>query len=84
MEAVPGYQAGRGSVHLVSLGSEKRIIAAVSAPRIRVLLAEDHHVVRAAIASLLGKEADLEVVGEISEASAYLSRSASGPGGGGR
>ena len=34
-----------------------------------MLLAEDHHVVRAAIASLLGKEADLEVVGEISEAS---------------
>jgi DNA-binding NarL/FixJ family response regulator len=41
----------------------------VDAPRIRVLLAEDHHVVRAAIASLLGKEPDLEVVGEISEAS---------------
>ena len=41
----------------------------MDAPRIRVLLAEDHHVVRAAIASLLGKEPDLEVVGEISEAS---------------
>jgi DNA-binding NarL/FixJ family response regulator len=44
----------------------------VETPRIRVLLAEDHHVVRAAIASLLGKEADLEVVGEISEASGLL------------
>jgi DNA-binding NarL/FixJ family response regulator len=44
----------------------------VERPRIRVLLAEDHHVVRAAIASLLGKEADLEVVGEISEASGLL------------
>jgi DNA-binding NarL/FixJ family response regulator len=41
----------------------------MNGPRIRVLLAEDHHVVRAAIASLLGKEPDLEVVGEISEAS---------------
>ena len=39
---------------------------------IRVLLAEDHHVVRAAIASLLGKEADLEVVGELSEASGLI------------
>ena len=35
----------------------------------RILLAEDHHVVRAAIASLLGKEADLGVVGELAEAS---------------
>jgi DNA-binding NarL/FixJ family response regulator len=57
---------------LVFLGSEKRIIPAVDAPKIRVLLAEDHHVVRAAIASLLGKEADLEVVGEISEATGLL------------
>ena len=40
--------------------------------RIRVLLAEDHHVVRAAIASLLGKEADLEVVGELSDASGLV------------
>jgi DNA-binding NarL/FixJ family response regulator len=40
--------------------------------RIRVLLAEDHHVVRAAIASLLGKEADLEIVGELSDASGLV------------
>jgi DNA-binding NarL/FixJ family response regulator len=40
--------------------------------RIRVLLAEDHHVVRAAIASLLGKEADLVVVGELAEASGLV------------
>jgi len=49
--------------------SSGRPAAPHDAPRTRVLLAEDHHVVRAAIASLLGKEADLEVVGEISEAS---------------
>ena len=36
--------------------------------RIRIVLAEDHHVVRAAIASLLAREADLEVVGEVAEA----------------
>jgi DNA-binding NarL/FixJ family response regulator len=37
---------------------------------IRVVLAEDHHVVRAAIASLLAKEGDIEVVGQVAEATA--------------
>jgi DNA-binding NarL/FixJ family response regulator len=41
--------------------------------RIRIVLAEDHHVVRAAIASLLAKEADLEVVGQVAEAEALPS-----------
>jgi DNA-binding NarL/FixJ family response regulator len=41
--------------------------------RIRIVLAEDHHVVRAAIASLLAKEDDIEVVGEIPEAAALVS-----------
>jgi len=33
--------------------------------RIRVLLADDHHVVRAAIASFLSSNSDIEVVGEV-------------------
>lgn len=36
---------------------------------IRVLLAEDHHVVRAAVASFLARERDIEVVGEVAEVS---------------
>jgi DNA-binding NarL/FixJ family response regulator len=33
--------------------------------KIKVVLAEDHHVVRAAFAALLAKEPDIEVVGEV-------------------
>lgn len=33
---------------------------------IRVVLAEDHHVVRAAMAGFLSKETDIEVIGEVS------------------
>ena len=40
---------------------------------IRVVLAEDHHVVRAAIASLLAKEGDIEVVGQVAEATSLVS-----------
>jgi DNA-binding NarL/FixJ family response regulator len=40
--------------------------------KIRVLLAEDHHLVRAAIASLLAREADMEVVGELAEAAGLV------------
>lgn len=35
--------------------------------KIRILLAEDHHVVRTAVASLLARRPDMEVVGEIAE-----------------
>lgn len=38
-----------------------------SAEKIRVVLAEDHHVVRTAIAALLSKEPDIEVVGEVAD-----------------
>jgi DNA-binding NarL/FixJ family response regulator len=41
---------------------------------IRVLLAEDHHVVRAAVATLLNREEDLCVVGEVGDRSELLSR----------
>jgi two-component system response regulator DesR len=34
--------------------------------KIRVVLAEDHHVVRTAFAALLDMEPDIEVVGEVS------------------
>lgn len=40
--------------------------------QIRVLLADDHHVVRAAVASFLRKEPDIEVVGEVGEAARLL------------
>jgi DNA-binding NarL/FixJ family response regulator len=40
--------------------------------KIRVLLAEDHHLVRAAIASLLAKETDIEVVGELADATTLV------------
>ncbi len=36
--------------------------------RIRIVLAEDHHVVRAAIASFLSREPDFEIVGEVADA----------------
>jgi DNA-binding NarL/FixJ family response regulator len=39
---------------------------------IRVLLAEDHHVVRTAVAALLTKEPDIEVVGEVAEGNALM------------
>ena len=37
------------------------------ATAIRVLIADDHHVVRAAIATFLVKESDIQVVGELAE-----------------
>lgn len=40
----------------------------------RILLAEDHHVVRAAVAALLAKEADMKVVGEVSDGSTLLTQ----------
>lgn len=39
---------------------------------IRILLAEDHHVVRTAVASFLKQEADMDVVGEASDADELL------------
>jgi DNA-binding NarL/FixJ family response regulator len=42
--------------------------------KIRIVLAEDHHVVRAAVATFLNKEADIEVVGEVGEAGDLLDR----------
>ncbi len=36
--------------------------------RIRIVLAEDHHVARAAIASFLSREPDFEIVGEVADA----------------
>lgn len=39
---------------------------------IRIALAEDHHVVRTAVASLLSRHAEFEVVGEIAEGGAQL------------
>jgi two-component system, NarL family, response regulator DegU len=35
--------------------------------KIRVILAEDHHLVRAAVAELLAKEADIEVIGHVAD-----------------
>jgi DNA-binding NarL/FixJ family response regulator len=40
--------------------------------RISVVLAEDHHVVRTAIAEFLAKEQDIEVVGEVAEGDSLL------------
>lgn len=39
---------------------------------IRVVLADDHHVVRVAVATFLAQEPDIEVVGEISEAASLI------------
>ena len=44
--------------------------------KIRVVLADDHHVVRKAIATLLAKESDIEVVGEVADGS-YLMKTVS-------
>ena len=35
--------------------------------KIRIVLAEDHHVVRTAIAALLAKESDMEIIGEVAD-----------------
>jgi DNA-binding NarL/FixJ family response regulator len=40
--------------------------------KIRIVLAEDHHVVRTAIAVLLGKEPDMEIVGEVADGRSLL------------
>lgn len=37
------------------------------ADKIRIVIAEDHHVVRLAIATLLGKETDMEIVAEVGD-----------------
>jgi len=42
----------------------------VSAPRIRVLLVEDHQVVREGLRALLRAESDIEVVGEAADGAA--------------
>jgi DNA-binding NarL/FixJ family response regulator len=39
---------------------------------IRVVLAEDHHVVRAAVAALLGKESDIQIVGQAAETTTLI------------
>ncbi|MEW5985224.1 MAG: response regulator transcription factor [Chloroflexota bacterium] len=40
--------------------------------KIQVVIAEDHHVVRAALVSFLAREADLEVVGEVADATTLV------------
>jgi len=40
--------------------------------KIRVVLAEDHHVVRAALASFLASEADIEIAGEVADAATLI------------
>jgi DNA-binding NarL/FixJ family response regulator len=44
----------------------------MAAKKIRIVLAEDHHVVRAAVASFLAREPDFEVAAEVDEASKLL------------
>ncbi|HSD82472.1 MAG TPA: response regulator transcription factor [Anaerolineae bacterium] len=44
----------------------------VSTQEIRVILAEDHHIVRAAVAVFLAKEADIEIVGEAADTGTLL------------
>lgn len=44
--------------------------------KIRIILAEDHHVVRTAIATLLAKEPDIEVVGEVADGRSLLETAA--------
>lgn len=39
---------------------------------IKVVLAEDHHIVRMAVAAYLDRETDIEVIGEVSEGAALL------------
>ena len=39
---------------------------------IQIVLAEDHHVVRTAIAAFLSQNADLEVVGEVADADVLI------------
>lgn len=46
--------------------------AGVVVDQIRVVLADDHHVVRAAVASFLSQQPDIEVVGEVAEAHRLL------------
>lgn len=35
-------------------------------PLIKLILAEDHHLIRAALASFLAQEEDMEIIGEVS------------------
>lgn len=44
----------------------------MGAKKIRIVLAEDHHVVRAAVASFLSREEDFEVAAEVNDASTLL------------
>jgi DNA-binding NarL/FixJ family response regulator len=46
----------------------------MGAKKIRIVLAEDHHVVRAAVASFLSREEDFEVAAEVDDASTLLGR----------
>ena len=42
--------------------------------KIRIVLAKDHHMVRAAVAALLEKEQDIEVIGEIADGIELMNR----------
>jgi DNA-binding NarL/FixJ family response regulator len=53
----------------VSTGNAKQTTETAT---IRVVIAEDHHVVRAAVAAMLTEEPDIEVVGEVAESDALL------------
>jgi CheY-like chemotaxis protein len=58
-------------VTLPVLGSDAEV-AQVGGGPIRVLLADDHPVVRKALGALLGDEPDIEVVGEVSDGRAAV------------
>lgn len=63
-----GASAGAGSPPLVQpLGGPEQRRAPFTAKRIRVLLADDHAIVRQGLTQLLQAEADIEIVGEASE-----------------
>lgn len=61
---LPPHQAGQQTVS----GSQEETRPGL----IRVVLAEDHHVVRAAVAQWLNKEPDIRVVGEVTEGGTLL------------
>lgn len=70
--ALPGRLGKRLSPSLMEVPSEVSVDGGEAAKKIRILLVDDHMVMRQGLAGLLRSESDMEIVGEASDGSAAV------------